>query len=157
MDRIVGIGEYVVSNNKNDTIKTFALGSCVAITVYSPSKNVAGMAHIALPSPDLSSDDGSPGPCYYAITAVPFLINKICSEFGCLKGELIIEIFGGAKSVRDNDVFKIGQKNVETVKRILNDLNLVYNATKTGGTYSRTLEMDVATGKVKVALRPIRI
>ncbi len=157
MDRIVGIGEYAISNNENDTIKTFALGSCVAVTVYSPLKNVAGMVHIVLPSSDLSSDDSNTRPCYYATTAVPFLINKICSEFGCLKGGLKIELFGGAKSVRDNDVFKIGQRNIETVKKILNDLNLVYSATETGGTYSRTLEMDVATGKVKVALQPITI
>jgi len=155
MDRIVGIGEYAVSNNKNDIIKTFALGSCVAVTVYSMIKNVAGMVHIALPSPNSSNIDNNT--CYYATTAVPFLINKICYEFGCLKDELEIEVFGGAKSVRENDIFKIGQRNVETVKRILNELKLNYTATEIGGTFSRTLEMDVATGKVKVALQPITI
>lgn len=157
MDRIVGIGEYAISNNKNDTIKTFALGSCVAITVYSPVKNVAGMVHIALPYPGISGDADYTNPCYYATAAVPFILNKICLEYGCFKAGLIIELFGGAKSVRENDVFKIGQRNIEIVRKMLNDLNLIYTAAETGGIYSRTLEMDVATGKTKVASQPIII
>lgn len=155
MDRIIGIGEYAVSNNKNDTIKTFALGSCVAITIYSPIRNVAGMAHIALPSTDSFYANDNTRPCYYAVTAVPFLINKICTEFGCLKNELKIGIYGGAKSVRNNDVFKIGQRNIEATIKILSALNLKYDARETGGTYSRSLGMDVATGKIKVILQPI--
>ena len=47
MDKIVGIGEYAISNRREDIIKTFALASCVAVTAYSPSKGVAGMVHIA--------------------------------------------------------------------------------------------------------------
>jgi chemotaxis receptor (MCP) glutamine deamidase CheD len=30
MEKIVRIGEYAVSNNRNDILKTFALASCVA-------------------------------------------------------------------------------------------------------------------------------
>lgn len=76
MDRIVGIGEFAISNNKSDIIKTFALATCVAVTVYSPLKNIAGMVHIALPSPALPGDDSKTRPCCYAITAVPFLILR---------------------------------------------------------------------------------
>lgn len=149
MDRIVGIGEYVISNNENDTIKTYALGSCVAVTVYSPLKKVAGMVHIALPYSFLSDEDRLK-PCYYATAAVPVLINKMCSEYGCLKGDLRINVFGGAESQRKNDIFKIGQINIEVVKKKLNELNLAYEASIIGVTYSRTLGMDVSTGRVNV-------
>lgn len=149
MDRIVGIGEYAISDNEEDTIKTFALGSCVAVTVFSPLIKVAGMVHIALPYSVLPNEDKLK-PCYYATSAVPFLINKICSEFGCLKGELSISIFGGAESLRKDDIFKIGNRNIEVVRKMLNDLNLVYDHSKIGGRLSRTLEMSVSTGIVKV-------
>ena len=36
---IVGVGDYKVSNNSEDEIKTFALGSCVAVIVYDKKKN----------------------------------------------------------------------------------------------------------------------
>lgn len=153
MDKIIGIGEYAISNNKKDTIKTFALGSCVAITLYSPLKKAAGMVHIALPYAVVSNEDDRLKPCYYATSAVPFIINKICSEFGCLKGDLRINIFGGAESLREDDVFRIGQRNTDIVKKMLNELNLLYDASETGGTCSRTLSMDVETGKIKVYLQ----
>lgn len=157
MDRIVGMGEYAISNNVNDILKTFALGSCVAITIYSPLNSIAGMAHIVLPSFERSKNSDNKRPCYYANTGVPFLINEMCSLYGCLKNELKIELYGGAKSLRSNDVFKIGQRNVETVKKMLAELNIVYNAKETGGTYSRTIQMDVVTGKTRMISYPIII
>ncbi|KUO76533.1 MAG: archease [Clostridia bacterium BRH_c25] len=157
MDRIVGIGEFAVSDKKDDVIKTFALSTCVAVAVYSPLRNVAGMVHVALPSPASARDDDQMRPCYYASTGVPYLINKMCSEFGCLKGELMVELFGGAMSVRNNDIFKIGTKNINTVKEILNVLNIKYRAIEIGGICSRTLAMDVATGKINVIMQPITI
>jgi len=101
MNLNVGIGEYAVSN-KNDMIKTYALASCVAITVFCPKNKIAGMAHIALPSPITASED-TMRPCYYANMAVPLLINKICQDFGCCKEDLEIKFFGGAKSIQKKD------------------------------------------------------
>jgi chemotaxis protein CheD len=157
MDRIVDIGGYAISNNKNDIIKTFALASCVAVTVYSPSKNAAGMVHIALPFPTQINDDSKIRPGYYATTGVPYLIDKMCSEFGCSKGELKVELFGGARPVRINDIFNIGRKNIDTIKNILDGMNIRYIASETGGTFSRSLQMDVATGNIKITMQPITI
>ncbi|KJS20563.1 MAG: archease [Clostridiaceae bacterium BRH_c20a] len=155
MDKIVGIGEYAISNRREDIIKTFALASCVAVTAYSPSKGVAGMVHIALPSPP-HNEDSSISPGYYAVTGVPLLINKMCTVYGCTTDELKIGLYGGANSIRE-DIFKIGKKNVVTVKNILQNMNLLIDIAEIGNTLSRTLAMDVSTGKVKITLLPITI
>jgi chemotaxis protein CheD len=157
MDKIVGIGEYAVSNNKNDVLKTFALASCVALTVYCPVKNAAGMAHIALPIPDRVNDNSNIRPYYYAITAVPLLINRMCNKYGCSKNDLKIKLFGGADSIQVNDVFEIGKKNLNIIKESLACLGLRYNASETGGRYSRTLEMYISSGNIKLILQPIKI
>lgn len=157
MDKIVGIGEIAVSNDKKDMIKTFALSTCVAVAVYSPVNKAAGMVHVALPSPSRTGNDGAVPPGYYATTGVPFLINKMCTELGCMRGELKVELFGGARSVRNNDVFNIGQRNINTVKEILNQMNIRYTASETGGTYSRSLQMNVATGKIEMTTQPLVI
>lgn len=156
MDKIVGIGELAISNNLGDKLKTFALASCVGVTVYSPIRKVAGMIHVALPNP-YEKEDGDNNPSYYAHTGIPLLINKICLEYGCLKGELEINLYGGAESIRKNDVFNIGSKNISAVKKILWDMYLKFNAIEIGGRVSRTLEMDVDTGTVKVITQPIII
>lgn len=157
MDRIVGIGEYVISNNKSDIIKTFALATCVAVTVYSALKTTAGMVHIVLPHPTSSGNDKSQNPYYYATTAVPALINEMQLRYGCKKDELDIKLFGGAKSVFGNDIFNIGNKNVEMVKKVLGEMGLRYSVADTGGVNSRTLIMEIADGTVRVLLQPIII
>jgi len=157
MDKIVGIGELAISDNKNDIIKTFALASCVAVTVYCSKKNAAGMVHIALPSPSPSGNNGRTRSTYYAKTGVPLLINRMCAEFGCSKHELEIRLYGGADSIRNDDVFNIGRRNIEAVKKVLSSLNLKYHTAEVGGIISRTLEMDVASGKIKIFTQPLNI
>lgn len=157
MKKIVGIGEYVISNNRDDTIKTFALASCVAVTVYSPINMTAGMIHIVLPCQTATGCENYKQPSYYATLGVPLLINTMCSQYGCLKKELIIELFGGAKSSNNNDMFHIGQRNVIAVKNVLSDLELNYIDTETGGIRSRTLELDVKTGKKIIYSQPLII
>jgi chemotaxis protein CheD len=157
MEKIVGIGGYALSNNRNDTLKTFALASCVALTAYCPVRNAAGMLHIALPAPDKLNDDSIIRLYYYAVTAVPLFINKLCNNYGCSKTHLEIQLFGGADSIRMNDVFQIGKKNIHYVKESLEGLKLLYNASETGGKYSRSLEMDVFTGQIKLTLQLLKI
>lgn len=156
MDLTVGIGEYAISNNKNDMIKTYALSSCIAMTAFSPKNKIAGMAHIALPSPGIAGEDIT-RPCYFASIAVPLLIGRICKDFGCHKEELEINLYGGAKSIRQDDIFNIGERNINEVKNALSCLNLKYRADEVGGSMIRTLEMDTETGKVKVKLQPLMI
>jgi len=156
MKRTVGLGGYAISNSQGDILVTHGLASCIAVAVYSPSKKVSGMVHIVLPSPPPNQMFSS-GPYYYAATGIPLLINRMCSEYGCLKSNLCIGIFGGADSIREEDFFMLGQKNKDMVEKVLKGLNLSYDASETGGTVSRTLEMDVETGIVKVSYQPITI
>ncbi len=156
MNKVVGIGEFSISNNINDVIRTYALGSCVAVTAYNSRNNVAGMIHIALPAP-LEYKNERLNPSYYAVTGIPLLIKNICEHYNCMKGELKIQIYGGARSIKTDDFFCIGFKNIKAVKQILEDMNLNISNSEIGGTFSRTLEMHVATGVVNVVLQPIII
>lgn len=155
METVIGIGEYAVSNNGTAKIKTFALASCVAVTAYSPSRRIAGMVHVALPFPIGTDSINRPG--YYATTGVPLLINKLCSKFGCLIGELNINIYGGADSINENDIFNIGKRNIEAVTYTLFSLKQKVHQADVGGTQSRTIEINVGNGYVKISRQPIRI
>lgn len=150
------MGEYIVSDKEDDIIRTFALASCVAVTAYSPVKKVAGMIHVVLPSP-LDIKDQVERPDYFAETGVPLLINKMCREYGCLKGELQIHIYGGADSIRDNDIFNVGRRNIAAVISALAEMGFGVQKADVGGSESRTLTMEVVTGTVKVNRQPIKI
>lgn len=156
MQRIVGIGEMVISSNIEDTIKTYALASCIGVVAYSPYRKIGGMIHIALPKP-LSIEEGDKRYCYYASTGMPRLINQMCKNYNCFKGELVISLYGGANSIRDNDTFNIGRKNIEAVRNILQEMNLKFHDTETGKNVSRTIELDILTGQVVVSYQQIKI
>ncbi len=156
MDKIIGIGQYAITNNAADVLKTFALSSCVALTVYSPQK-VLGMVHIALPSSKIAPSELKVNPAYYADTAVVMLLEKACIRYGCEKEELELKLFGGAMSVRQDDVFHIGSQNVAMVKATLSRMNLKLCHTDVGGNISRSIQADAATGEVKVASQPLLI
>lgn len=155
MDKIIGIGEYVVSNAPEDIIKTFALSSCVAVTVYNPLIHLAGMIHIALPKPtDLYEAEHRPG--YYAASGIPILIHKMCWGYGSQPEDLQVKLFGGAISLRKDDYFKIGPKNLKAVREVLSGMDLKIVDAHIGGVISRTLTMCVQTGEIEIAALPIK-
>lgn len=156
MELVVGMGEYKISDRESDIIKTFALASCVAVTAYSPMKRVAGMIHVVLPSP-LDKKDRKERPGYFAETGIPLLMDKMCRDYGCLKGELRIHIYGGADSAREDDVFNVGRRNIEAVTAVLSGMGLNVHMADLSGSESRSLAMEVETGIVKVNRQPIRI
>ncbi len=153
MEHVVGIGGCGVSGNQSDVIKTFALSTCVGLVYYSMRKRVMGMAHIQLPnSRAMNSRDM---PSRFADAAPEFLMREMMSKFGVTKGELLISLYGGIEARGDGDCFRIGEKNIQTVKATLRGLGLVYSDVDTGGQDSRTLVAYVSSGIVEVIKRPM--
>lgn len=153
MDKVVGLGEIVITNNTDDTIKTFALASCVGVTAYSEQHHLAGMIHIVLPYRPESSDSNS-SPSYYASTGIPLFIRRLLQK-GCRKNDLKINIYGGANAAQQKDYFNIGKRNLAAVEAILERYGINYTLVDVGGRISRTLIMDVSSGSVKVNTLPI--
>lgn len=156
MQIIIGIGEYGISNKKDDSLKTFALASCVGITMYNPITSAAGMIHIALPDHQINGGSiNKPG--YYVSLGIPLLLQKMEKVFGCKKNGLIVQLYGGADSISNNDCFCIGRRNLEAITKLLTKMDLCYSLGGVGGKISRTIEMEVATGYIKISTQPIRI
>jgi chemotaxis protein CheD len=154
MDRVVGMGEYIVTNTEDDILRTFSLASCVAVTVYCPIKRAAGMIHVVLPYP-FTEKDKKNRPSFFAETGVPLLVNEICRKYACGKGELCIELYGGADSVLKQDIYGIGKKNIDAVKKALHLMGLTVRKEDLRGTESRTISMDVKTGAVEISRQQI--
>ncbi len=157
MVRIVGIGEYVVSGYQNDILKTFALASCVGITIYDPVNKVLAMAHIVLPDSKILGVKPVDNPAYYVNTAVPLLFSKLCPDYKQRKDELEIKIYGGANSIRETDSFKVGLRNLEMLKSKLKEKGMRVSYSDIGGTVSRSLTAYVASGLVRVNYQPLKI
>ncbi len=155
MEYVVGIGEYSVSNNMADVIKTFALSTCVGLVYYSMVRRCLGMAHIQLPLARAAGPRDLPS--RFADTAPGFLLHEMSQKFGLTKQDLLISLFGGIGPRHDRDCFRIGEKNLDVVKETLRGMGLVYSDVDTGGLESRTLIAHVDTGVVEVVRRPMQL
>ena len=143
----IGIGHIKITATPGDEIKTYALGSCVAVILYDKKLKIAGMMHIALPDSTVNTEKARSLPGYFADTGLPILL----SEFKKLGGELkttIIKIAGGSNIMDENKTFDIGRRNAIAVKRFLWKHRLGVIKEDIGGNISRTVSIDIDTGKV---------
>jgi chemotaxis protein CheD len=139
---VVGIGEYVVSNEPDKIIKTFALGSCVAVIMYDKIKKIAGMIHIALPDSKISHEKKEKLPGYFADTGLPIIINEMKNK-GALLGNIWIKMIGGANVLDSNYNFDIGTRNSLAVLKILWIYIFGIIAEDIGGKIDRTCRIIV--------------
>jgi chemotaxis protein CheD len=148
--RAVGIGEWVVSDDADDLIKTYALGSCVAVLIYDTKLSIAGMIHIALPDSAVDAQRARNLPGYFADTGLPVMIEEM-KRRGALRGSVWVKLAGGASVMDPGGFFDIGKRNILAAKRILWGSSLGPLAEDTGGNLSRTVSLAVAGGETTIS------
>ncbi|MBR5509229.1 MAG: chemotaxis protein CheD [Lachnospiraceae bacterium] len=144
----VGIGDMKFAKG-DTTVITYALGSCVGITFYDPVARMGALLHVLLPT---RSNPADINVYKYADPGIQETIRKLTMS-GMMKSRMIVKIAGGAKMFElsgKSDFGNIGQRNVDTVKRILAAQGLRISAEDTGGNFARTMVLDVATGTVVI-------
>lgn len=127
-------------------IRTSGLGSCVGIILYDEWKLIAGLAHIMLPDSTLSKS-GPINPAKFADTAIMELINKM-EKLGVKRNSLKAKIAGGAQMFQfsgTSDIMRIGPRNVEAVKKELENLKIKIYGEDVGGNSGRTIEFNPKT------------
>jgi chemotaxis protein CheD len=148
-DLIVGISDLKVSNNTDDVIITYALGSCIGIVVYDPIAKVGGLLHYMLPDSTLDKNKARENPEMFADTGIPLLF-KSCYKYGADKKRMVVKVAGGASILDDTNFFRIGQKNIMAMRKIFWKNNVLIDAEDTGLNYNRTVRLEMATGRVFV-------
>ncbi len=146
---IAAISDIKISNNADDVIITYALGSCIGITVYDPVAKVGGLLHYMLPDSMLDEQKAREKPAMFADTGIPLLF-KSCYAMGAEKKRMIVSAVGGASILDDANFFRIGQKNIMAMRKIFWKNNVMIKAEDTGSNYNRTVRLEMRMGKVFV-------
>ena len=148
-DLIVGISDIKISNALDDVIVTYALGSCIGISVYDPVAKVGGLLHYMLPDSALDGKKAKYNPAMFADTGIPALF-KACYRLGAEKKRMIVKAAGGASILDDTNFFRIGQKNIMAMRKIFWKNNVMIANEDTGANHNRTVRLEMATGKTFV-------
>jgi chemotaxis protein CheD len=149
---VLGVGDYGATAKADDTIRTYALGSCVGVVMVNQKSNIAGMIHIALPDSSINSTKARTSPGYFADTGIPMLLKDMqkCGQTDNGRS-LLVKIAGGANILDPNDTFSIGKRNVLAIKKILWGLGMGVVAEDIGGTFSRTLSVEASSGRIVIS------
>jgi chemotaxis protein CheD len=143
----VGIGECRVSDDPSDVLVAHALGSCIAVAVYDPAVRVAGLLHYMLPESSLDTAKAQANPFLFADTGIPELFY-LAYDKGAVKHRLIVMAAGGANVLDPMGAFHIGRRNQQAMQTIFLRAGIVVRGEEIGGVASRTMRIEVATGRV---------
>jgi chemotaxis protein CheD len=151
--KIVRIGEYKVSDNREDTLRTLALGSCVSVVCYDHKKKIGGMIHVVQAKEGSVSTANHPAPGYFADTGIPAMLDRMIKK-GALLENIWAKIIGGAKVINiDHDV---GKENITAVRHALKKCGLKLKGEDVGGVNPRTVAFKIGTGEVVVSTAKVK-
>ena len=141
----VGMADLKVCKSPNG-VTTLGLGSCVGIAIRDPATKVGGLAHIMLPdSTVIRNNSNIPK---FADTGIDALVKQVVAA-GANRARLIAKIAGGAKMFAfstNSEMMGVGDRNVEAVRRKLQQLKIPILASDTGKNYGRTVIFYPETG-----------
>lgn len=138
-----------VSADPRSALVTYALGSCLGVTVYDPAARIGGLLHSMLPDSSLDAAGSEWNPFKFADTGIPRLLEDI-SELGASKRRLVVCVAGAAQILDDQRLFEIGRRNYLAARRLLRKHGLLLASEAVGGAGFRTIWLEVASGQVVV-------
>lgn len=145
----VGMAQMKIGESP-EMLVTRGLGSCVGITLYDPHKKVGGMIHAMLP--DVNKAKIKSNPVRFVNYAIKKMVEGLEKQ-GCEKTRLIAKLFGGAHMfgfITSDSVLNVGEKNIDMAKDTLEELGIKITADETGGTFGRTILLNLENGKVLI-------
>jgi len=150
--RIIGIAELEASASPDEVLVTYALGSCLGITMHDPARQVGGLVHAMLPSSTLNLARAASAPATFVDAGVLALLEE-CMRLGARRSHLIITAVGGAAHGDDEraDTFQIGRRNLLELRQVLRTHGLPLHASDVGGRYARNVSLAIATGEVRIS------
>ena len=148
---VVGIAEMVVSAAPDETIITYALGSCLGLCIYDPVAKVGGLLHALLPTSLLDPERARTNPAHFVDSGVPALF-KACYRLGARKNRIITKVAGGARIAASGreDSFQIGKRNLIALKKLLWKNGVLLKGQDVGGNKARTVSLRIVDGMVVV-------
>jgi chemotaxis protein CheD len=146
---VVAMSDAKASNNMDDVLSTYSLGSCIGVAVYDAHARVGGLLHYQLPASSADLQRARERPLMFADTGMQWLMGEV-QRLGGQPRRLRVRLAGGAQMLNDGGLFDIGRRNHAAIRKILWQLGLFIEAEYVGGTAPRTLMLNVGNGALLI-------
>jgi chemotaxis protein CheD len=146
---VIGVSDANVSNNPEDILETYSLGSCIGVCLYDPTTTIGGMLHYQLPNSTMNPNRAKQNPLMFADTGMQLVFDKLL-KMGINKKRTQVKIAGGAAMDSGPNGFDIGKRNYLAIKKILWQHRMFIDAEDIGGSSPRNMYLDIADGTVRI-------
>ncbi len=134
---------------KGDTLRTYALGSCLGLILHDPEVCIGGMLHAMLPSSKINLNKAKDNPFMFVDTGVPEMLRQLF-DAGAKRSRLIIKVAGCASPLGRSRSFDVRKRNYSVLGRVFFKNNIQVGAKAIGGTDNQTVFFNVSTGRVTI-------
>jgi chemotaxis protein CheD len=146
---VIGISDCQVSAERDSELVTYALGSCIAVSVWDPLRRIGGMLHYMLPESNMDAHKAEANPWMFADTGIERLFQAVC-EKGADRRRLVVRLAGGAQVLDPQGVFNIGKRNYQAARKVLWKYGVLIASEAVGGGVSRTVRLTNEDGRLRV-------
>ena len=158
LEIFLGPGEFYFGEGKT-RIRTL-LGSCVAITLWHPTRLIGGMSHYMLPKRASPRKKGNPLDGRYADEVMEMFMLEL-KRARSQPAEYQVKVFGGgrmfepaAKAGRARNDVDISERNVQIGRELAGRYGFRFTAEDLGGRGHRNVMLDLWSGDVWVKRAP---
>ncbi len=149
MDNWVSIAETRIGRAPV-VLRACGLGSCIAVGLYDPQSRLGGLGHMLLPSHPEDNPLGAEGK--YVNIGIARMVDELV-QAGARRDSLVAKIAGGAnmfETTYQTLINSVGARNARSARETLARLGVPLAGEEVGGNRGRTVEFDLATGKMLV-------
>ncbi len=147
----VEIGGLIVSSDPEDSLISYALGSCLGLSIYDPVARLGGLIHSKVPVERNSRPEMAGGPAICADAGTMMLLRRMF-DAGARKERMVVVIAGCGNPVKAI-THDIGSRNHTITRKVLWKNGLFVHAEDVGGDRPRTIQLDIGTGEVTIKSR----
>ncbi|MBW7921836.1 MAG: chemotaxis protein CheD [Rubellimicrobium sp.] len=143
-ERVIHViqGEFAISD-RQDTMLTTVLGSCVSACIYDERRRIGGMNHFLLPGGVQGGD------MRFAAASMERLVNGLLKR-GATRGGLRAKLFGGGRIIAG--LMDIGRRNADAALQFLETEGIACTSMSMGGPRARRVRFWPASGRAQQLL-----
>jgi chemotaxis protein CheD len=149
LDRVVGISELYATADRSDMLVTYSLGSCIGLSLHDPVAGVGGLLHAMMPVSTADPAKAASHPAMYTDTGVSALLQAVF-DLGATRRNIVAKVAGAASHMDGAGLFRIGERNYMVLRKVLWKNEILIAAEVVGGSASRTMYLDMASGRTLV-------
>lgn len=148
---VVDIADMKIAAGEENEITTYALGSCIGVSIFDPVSHVGGILHYMLPEASINPNKARENPFMFADTGIPMFFRQ-AYKCGAVRSRLSIKLVGGANVMDSSNYFNIGKRNYLAARKLLYKNNILITSELVGGISGKTMHLHLNDGRVEVKM-----